>query len=104
LVRDGASRMRFKESFHRGLSFWSSDLSEDPDSPASRRRGGQGREAPGPTLARRDGGWQFSFLSPLFIEDVAHALRSGQGARMGLQCVSSQRCSKKEAARRRPRV
>src|SRR5208337_37852 len=27
---------------------------------AGRRRGGQGREAPGPTLARRDGGWQVS--------------------------------------------
>src|SRR5271166_4263784 len=31
-----------------------------PQFRACRRRGGQGREAPGPTLARRDGGWQVS--------------------------------------------
>jgi hypothetical protein len=33
-----------------------------------RRRGGQGREAPGSTLARRDGGWQvlsFDFACPI---------------------------------------
>jgi hypothetical protein len=35
---------------------------------AGRRRGGQGREAPGSTLARRDGGWQvlsFDFACPI---------------------------------------
>jgi hypothetical protein len=41
-----------------------------PRTRAGRRRGGQGREAPGPTLARRDGGWLFSsvlIFSPQFV-------------------------------------
>jgi hypothetical protein len=38
LVRDGVSRVRFEESFHRGPSLPSSDCSEDPDRRAGRRR------------------------------------------------------------------
>jgi hypothetical protein len=55
-----AGNVQFEDRFHRGLPLLPPDLSEDPDSRAGRRRGGQGREAPGPTLARWDGGWQVS--------------------------------------------
>ena len=42
LARDGVSRMRFEGSFHRGPTLLSSDCSEDPDSPAGRRRARKG--------------------------------------------------------------
>jgi hypothetical protein len=42
----------------RTAAFRLQDFSENGASTAGRRRGAQGREAPGRTLARRDDDWQ----------------------------------------------